>query len=80
MIDVVPGVIDFARARARRLQRKAAPLGIEVRASGSSFVLFGPDRGLYLHPRGHGRTVHRLTYQEATEALDNHIAAPISAG
>lgn len=79
MIDLPPGVIEYSRARAMRLQRKAAPVGIQVRASGPSFALYGPDRGLYLYPRGLGQAVRWLTYQEATEALDHHIAAPVSA-
>lgn len=75
MIDHPPGVIDYARARATRLRRKAAPVGIEVRASGPSFALYGPDRGLYLYQRGTGRAVRWLSYQEATKALEHHIAA-----
>jgi hypothetical protein len=80
MIDPPPDVIDYTRARAARLRRKAAPVGVEVRAAGPSFALYGPDRGLYLYPRGLGRTVVWLTYQEATEALEHHIAAPALAG
>jgi hypothetical protein len=80
MIDPPPSVIDYARARATRLRRKAAPVGVEIRASGPSFALYGPDRGLYLYPRGLGRAVRWLTYQEATAALEHHLAAPTSAG
>ena len=79
VFDLPPGVIDYARARVTRLRRKAAPVGVEVRTSGPSFALHGPDRGLYLYPRGLGPAVRWLTYQEATEALDHHIAAPTSA-
>jgi hypothetical protein len=74
------GVIDLERALARRLRRKAEPLGVEVRTAGTAFAFYGPDRNLYLHPGGVGRDVHWLSYREASETLEHHIAASASGG
>lgn len=76
VIDQPHGVIDLFDARATRLRRRAAPLGIEVLVAEPSFALYGPDRRLYLYQGGLGRGVRWLTYDEAVEILERHITAP----
>lgn len=76
VIDQPHGVIDLFAARATRLRRRAAPLGIEILVAEPSFALYGPDRRLYLYRGGLGRGVRWLTYDEAVEVLEGHITAP----
>lgn len=80
MIEHPDHVIDLERALTKRLRRKADPLGVEVRAAGTAFALYGPDRDVYLYPRGVGQDIRWLSYQEASEALVRHIAAPLGGG
>jgi hypothetical protein len=77
VIDHPDGVVDFQRALTRRLQRKADPLGVEVRSAGTAFALYGPDRNVYLYRQGVGGDIQWLDYEVASEALERHIAAPM---